>query len=194
LVSGAGAGPLLHSAGAGVAAACLGALAGYALPDAWLGAVLARRQRAIDRELLYFLDLLALAAQAGLPLDAALEHVARELPGILSAAFAQVRAERGLGQWNEHALSGLAERLGHRDVRAVVEALVRAGRFGSRTAPLLRQMASSIRARRNLAAREHANRVGTAIVLPVAVFILPAVVLILGFPAVATVAGVLGPG
>jgi len=191
-LGGVGGGALLRSADASVACGCLGSIIGFAAPESWLAASVARRHRAIDRELLYFLDFLALAARAGLGLDAALEHVCREYPGLLSAEFAQVRAERGMGQWTEHALAGLAERLGHREVRGVAEALTRAGRFGSRTAPLLRQMAGSIRAQRNLAAREHANRAGAAIILPVAAFILPAVIIILGYPAVATVTGVLG--
>lgn|GEM_PF-1443878 len=178
---------------AAIPVGCIGALGGYLAPDAWLTAALERRREAIDRELLYFLDFLALAAQAGLSMDNAIGEVARELPGILSAAFAQVQAERGMGQWNEHALGGLAARLGHRDVQTVVDALVRAGRFGSRTADVLRDLSGTIRRQRNLAAREHANRAGAAIILPVALFILPSIVLLLGYPALRMVTGALGP-
>jgi Flp pilus assembly protein TadB len=175
-----------------VPAAILGALGGHAMPDAWLARAVRRRHRAIDAEILYFLDFLALAARGGLTLEQAVDQVALELPGVLSSAFARVRAEQGLGQWNEHALSGLGARLGHRDSSAVVEALARAGRFGSPTAPLLQDMAGSLRAQRALSAREHAGRVGAAIIVPVAVFILPAIVVVLGYPALATVAGALG--
>jgi len=184
-------GVLLGTQGA-LPVGCVGALGGYAAPEAWLAAALARRRAAIDRELLYFLDFLALAAQAGLSVDHAVGQVAREFPGILSVAFMQVQVERGMGQWNEHALAGLAGRLGHRDVQLVVDALTRAGRFGSRTADVLRELAATIRRQRNLAAAEHANRAGTAIILPVAVFIMPAVVLILGYPALTMVTGALG--
>lgn len=198
LLAGAGAVALLALGGGvlggGVALplGLLGALAGYAAPDVWLKAAIRHRHEAIDRELLYFLDFLALAGEAGLSIDAAIAEVAAELPGILSTAFAQVQAERGMGQWNEHALAGAADRLGHRDVRTVVDALVRAGRFGARTATVLRELSLSIRRRRDLAAREHANRVGAAIVLPVAVFILPSIVLLLGYPALRLVTGALG--
>lgn len=172
---------------------CLTGIGGYIAPDLWLGAAVARRKEAVDRELLYFLDFLALSAQSGLSMDQAVQQVSIEFPGILSDAFAQVQAERGLGQWNEHALGGLAERLGHRDVQTVVDALVRAGRFGSRTATVLRELAGTIRRQRNEGAREHANKAGTAIILPVAVFIMPAIVMILGYPAVTMVTGALGP-
>lgn len=179
--------------GASPATGCIGGLAGYLAPNAWLASAVRRRREAIDRELLYFLDFLGLAAQAGLSVDNAVEAVARELPGILSAAFAQVQSERGMGQWSEHALAGLATRLGHPDVQTVVDALIRAGRFGSETAGLLREVAAGIRRRRGLAAREHANRVGAAIVLPVAVFILPAIVVVLGYPAVKLMTAALAP-
>ncbi len=191
---GAVGGGLLGSPVAGMAGGCMGAGVGYVLPRVWMDAVLQRRWAAIDRELLYFLDFLALGAQAGLPLDTAIEQVCRELPGLLSTAFGQLRIERGLGQWSEHALAGLAEQLGHKEVRMVVEALGRSGRFGSRVAPLLRDLAATIRRQRNEAAKEHANRAGAAIVLPVAVFILPTVVLILGYPAVRVVTGALAGG
>lgn len=182
---------LLGAAGA-LPLGCLGALGGYLAPEACLSAALGRRREVIDRELLYFLDFLALAAEAGLSMDAAVAQVAQELPGLLSAAFAQVQAERGMGQWNEHALAGLVGRLGHRDVQTVAEALVRAGRFGSRTAGVLRDLSSTIRSQRGLAAREHANRAGAAIILPVAVFILPAILLVLAYPALTMVTGALG--
>ncbi len=193
---GAAAGLLLGTVVLGSAAAiptgCAGAVGGYLVPDIWLEAALARRRAVIDRELLYFLDFLALAAQAGLSMDSAIIEVTRELPGVLSAAFARVQAERGMGQWNEHALAGLASRLGHREVQAVVDALIRAGRFGSRTADVLRELSGAIRRQRDLAAREHANRAGAAIILPVAVFILPPIILILGYPALQVVTGALG--
>lgn len=187
----AGGGGWLGNPAASLAGGCLGGALGYLAPRLWAEAALTRRWTAIDRELLYFLDFLALSAQAGLPLDTAMEHVGRELPGYLSAAFTQLQAEVGMGQWNEHALASLADRLGHKEVRMVVDALARAGRFGSRIAPLLRDLAGTIRRQRNEAAREHANRVGAAIVVPVAVFILPTVVLILGYPAVSVVTGAL---
>lgn len=192
-VAGLLAGTALLGALGSVPAGCLLALGGYVAPDLWLGAALARRKAAIDRELLYFLDFLALAAQSGLSMDQAVEQVAAEFPGILSTAFAQVQAERGMGQWNEHALGGLAQRLGHKDVQTVVDALVRAGRFGSRTATVLRDLAATIRRKRNEGAREHANRAGTAIILPVAVFIMPAIILILAYPALTMVTSALGP-
>jgi tight adherence protein C len=182
---------LLGWAGA-VPAAILGGAVGQVAPDVWLSMAVGRRRVALDRELLYFLDLLALTAQAGLSLDAALERVAAEFPGLLSTAFAAAQRQRGLGQWSEHAFADLAEELGHPDVRLLCEALARAGRFGAGTAASLREFAASVRNRRQLAAQEQANRAGAAIVLPVAVFILPSIVLILGYPALSLVVGALG--
>ena len=179
-------------AAAPLAMALGGALAGWEGPEVWLARALARRRAAIDRELLYFLDYLALMAEAGLSLQHAMQQVAAEFPGILSAAFHQMQVERGMGQWNEDALANLADSLGHRDVATLAATLARAGRFGSRTADVLRDLAASIRAQRHEHLREQSNRAGAAIVLPVAVFILPAIVLVIGYPALTTVTAALG--
>ncbi len=191
-VLGLGLGVMEHSGLGPVLGAVLGGLLGWEAPDLWLNRRLARRRSEIDAEVLYFLDFLALSAQAGLSLPQAVERVAQEFPGILSSAFYQAQLERGLGQWNEDALANLAERLGHRDVTALASALARAGRFGSGTAEVLRELAASIRRQRHEAIREHSNRAGAAVVLPVAVFILPAIVLVIGYPALTMVSGALG--
>lgn len=176
----------------GVPLCCLGAVAGHTIPDMWMGAAIRRRRATLQRELPYFLDFLAMAAQAGLTVAQAIAEVTQELPGLLSDAFAQAQTEQGMGQWDEHALSGLADRLGDPDLRAVVDALVRAGRFGAATAGALRELAGGVRKQRREAAQEHANRAGAAIVLPVALFIMPAVVLILGYPSLVLVGAAFG--
>ena len=188
-------GALLGGAVLGLAGALPGGILastlGYMAAGAWVTARLARRRGVIDQELLYFLDLLALTAQAGLSLDNALTQVAAEFPGILSAAFIGMQRQRGLGQWSEHALADVAAQVGHRDVQLLCEALGRAGRFGSRTAAALRELSGTVRRRRHLAAQEQANRAGAAIVLPVALFIMPSILIILGYPAVTMVVGAL---
>lgn len=171
-----------------------GGVAGWQAPEVWLARRIAARRAAIDGELLYFVDYLALTAAAGVSLAQALQQVAQELPGILSAAFEQVRLERGMGQWNEDALANLVERVGHPEVAALAEALARAGRFGSRTADVLRALTATIRAQRHERMRERSYRAGAAIILPVAVFILPAIVLVIGYPAVTMVTAALGSG
>ncbi len=176
----------------GVPLGCLGAAVGHALPDLWLGRVIRRRRAILQHELPYFLDFLAMAAQAGLTVPQAIAEVTHELPGLLSVSFAQAQVEQGLGQWNEHALSGIADRLGDPDLRSVVDALLRAGRFGAATANVLRDLAGGVRKQRRAAAQEHANRAGAAIVLPVALFIMPAVVLILGYPSLVLVGSAFG--
>ncbi len=185
-------GTALGGALAPFAAGVAGALVGWEAPELWLAQQLAARRAVIDRELLYFVDYLALTAEAGVSLSQALQQVASEFPGILSAAFHQMQVERGLGQWNEDALANLVQRLGHKDVAALADALARAGRFGSRTADVLRELAASVRAQRHERMRERSNRAGAAIVLPVAVFILPAIVLVIGYPAMTMVTAALG--
>ena len=191
-LAGVAAGIALGGALAPLAATLAGALVGWEGPELWLAHLVGLRRGAIDRELLYFVDYLALTAEAGTSLSQALDRVASEFPGILSAAFQQMQAERGLGQWNEDALANLVQRLGHKDVATLADALARAGRFGSRTADVLRDLAASVRAQRQERMRERSNRAGAAIVLPVAVFILPAIILVIGYPAMTMVTAALG--
>jgi tight adherence protein C len=177
-----------------VAGGALGVLGGYACPGWWLGGQVEKRWRTIDGELLYFVDLLALAAEAGLSIEMAIGMVSEELPGIVAGGLAQAMRERKLGQWTEHAWSDLGDRFGHRDLRLVLDALARAGRFGSRTAQTLRDIATTIRHQRGELAAQHASRAGTAIVLPLALFILPSIIVLLAYPAFASLRPAFGTG
>lgn len=177
-----------------VALALLGAVIGYSLPDQWLSYRVRRHREAIDRELLSFLDLLTLAAEAGLSIEQAITMASEELPGIVAHGFGVAIRERAMGQWTEHAWSDLADRMGHADLRLVLETIGRAGRFGARTATALRDIAETIRARRSEDAREHASRAGAAVVLPLAVFIMPAIVVLLAYPAFVSLAPAFGAG
>ncbi len=177
-----------------VALALIGAVIGYSLPDQWLSNRVRRRREAIDRELLSFLDLLTLAAEAGLSIEQAITMASEELPGIVAHGFAVAIRERAMGQWTEHAWNDLADRMGHGDLRLVLETIGRAGRFGARTATALRDIGETIRARRSEDAREHANRAGAAVVLPLAVFIMPAIVVLLAYPAFVSLAPAFGAG
>jgi len=163
--------------------AALGGLAGWAAPDLWLQLAVRRRHAMIDRELPAFVDFLATAAQAGLPLEEALERVQREFPGVVADAFAATRRARAAGQTLEEALEWIAERLGHPDVAAVTAAIARAQEYGTPLSAVLSDLGRTLQQERRDRARERAGRTGILLIFPLVAFILPVTVVLLGYPA-----------
>lgn len=178
-------GGLALAGGTGAApAVALAAAAGYLLPDAWLHARMRQRQAVIDREVLLYTDLLATVLRVDQTVDAALARVHAELGGIVSAAFARaVWAQAHVGQSVDQALADAAARLNHADVAALAGVLAGSKRYGASIADALHDLGDSLRQRRRERIRERANRLGTLLVLPVSVFLLPALLVLIGLPA-----------
>lgn len=178
---------------AGVGAAGLGITlvvggTAYMAPVLWLNRRIQARRRAVRRELLAFVDLLAVATEAGLPLMDAIRHVAEQAGGVLGHEFGRAVAEARMGTPQAAALAAVGDRLGVDDLSHVLAALVEAGRTGTPVAGVLRQQAAAIRQVRQLQAHELAQKTGAKMLGPVILCIfLPMMVIILGPAAIALV-------
>ena len=169
--------------GAGPGAA-LGGGGGYLLPERWLGGRMAARRAQIEREVLLYADFLATVLTVDQTVDQALLRVHQELGGVVAAAFARsARAQSHVGQLGQVALEEVAERLNHPDVSAIVAVLAGSKRYGASIAEALHELAESLRSQRRERVRERAGRLGTLLVLPISVFLLPSLLLLIGFPA-----------
>lgn len=183
LSSGAVSGVALAAVPMGLVGAGLGWLA----PDLWLEQRLRQRQSQMARELPTFVDLLATAAQAGLPLDEALRVVGTRSSGVLAQTFLRALRAREAGQTLEAALEWAASRLGNRDVENIARTIAQARQYGTPVSRVLGEIGDAVRRERVERARERAGRTGTLVILPVALFILPVTVVILAYPALVSV-------
>jgi tight adherence protein C len=161
----------------GVLALLSGPVAGFVAPDLWLSRLSRRRLDSAIRELPDMLDLLRVTVEAGMPPARAIGVVGAEFRGTLADEWKRVAAEIELGVARDEAFAGLYSRLPTDELGSLVESLARTGRHGVPLGQALELQARSARERRRLQVREQAARAGPKIQLVVALFLVPAVLL-----------------
>jgi tight adherence protein C len=150
------------------------AAVGAYLPFSRLGGAAKKRKAAIQRALPDFLDMLASTVQAGLGFNAALNHAVDVAAGPLGEEIKAALSEVRMGRSKADALRGMADRVKQEQLSAVVTAVVHAERLGSNMAQILDELAEEVRNRRMMRAEELANMMPTKMVIPMALFMLPA--------------------
>lgn len=150
----------------------------FLAPDLLLARRIAARRRRIAIELPAFLDLLGVTVGAGLPVQAALHEVAQRQGGLLGTELRAAERAFQAGEPREHALEGLRERCPHEGVAAMVSAIARADRHGTKLGAALAAIAVDARQHRARAIREHAAKAAPQIQLVIALGLVPATMLI----------------
>jgi tight adherence protein C len=150
------------------------AAAGAYLPYSRLGGAIKKRKREISRALPDLLDTLSSTVRAGLALNAALVHAAYAVSGPLAEELRGTLSEIRLGRARTEALRALAARVQNDEVTQVVRAMVQAERLGANLSSVLASLSSESRERRVLKAEEIAASLPVKMVLPMALFMLPA--------------------
>jgi tight adherence protein C len=159
--------------------------AGWILPRFFLEKKVAKRQEVLRLSLPDALDLMVVSIEAGLGLDQAIQHVARELYGShpdLSDEMSLVTLEMRHGKRRSEALRNFAERTGEAEFRKLVAILVQNDRFGTSMGESLRTHSDFLRVRRRQEAEERAGKVGVKLVFPIFFFILPSMLIVAAGP------------
>lgn len=169
----------------------IGALAfaggvGFMAPGLWLGVVTKGRQDKIRRGLPDVLDLLVVSIESGLALDAGIKRVGEEMALVhpeISEEFRIGTRESQMGIPRSEALDNMANRTGVDELRSLVSVIAQAERFGTSVARALRNQGESLRARRRLQAEEKAQKTAVKLMIPLVMFIFPAMGIVLAGPA-----------
>jgi len=166
---------------------CIGVLLGWMLPLLILRRKVRSRQTELRRTLPDALDLMVVCVEAGLGLNQALvrvgdemQRVSQELADELTLVSLEIRA----GTPRETALRNLGERTGVSDIRALVSMLIQTDRFGTSIADSLRIHAEELRDKRQQAAEEEAAKVTVKMIIPLVIFVFPAIFVVILGPAV----------
>jgi tight adherence protein C len=162
-----------------------GVAAGWILPRFFLEKKVAKRQEVLRLSLPDALDLLVVSVEAGLGLDQAIQHVARELHAShpqLSEEMSLVTLEMRAGKRRSEALRNFAERTGEAEFRKLVAILIQNDRFGTSMGESLRTHSDFLRTRRRQEAEERAGKVGVKLVFPIFFFILPSMLVVAAGP------------
>jgi tight adherence protein C len=164
-----------------------GIAAGWILPRFFLEKKVAKRQDVIRLSLPDALDLMVVSIEAGLGLDQAIQHVARELYSShpeLSDEMSLVTLEMRHGKRRSEALRNFAERTGEPEIRKLVAILIQNDRFGTSMGESLRTHSDFLRVRRRQEAEERAGKVGVKLVFPIFFFILPSMMVVAAGPGI----------
>jgi len=157
----------------------LAAAIGFYVPRLVLRSKITRRQQRITWGLADALDLMVIAVEAGLGLNAALNRVGEELKGVhpdMHHEFDLVNLEIRLGRSREEALRNLTERTGVDDIRSFVALLIQADRFGSSIGKAVRVFADSLRTKRRQRAEQASAKAALKLLIPLTVFLFPVII------------------
>jgi len=159
---------------------------GFMLPNLWLNVAAGKRMEAIRNGLPDSLDLMVVAVEAGLGLDAAIQRVSDEM-GQVHVALAEelqiATLETQMGVPRSEALTNMAARTGVSEMGALVAVIVQAEKLGTSIAKALRTQAESLRTKRRQKAEERAQKTAVKLLIPLILFIFPTIFVVLAGPA-----------
>lgn len=160
---------------------------GFMLPNLWLTLATKQRAEKIRNGLPDSLDLMVITVEAGLGLDAAIQRVGEEMRhvhGELSEEMTIATLETQMGVPRGEALGNMATRTGVGEMKSLVAVVTQAEKFGTSIAKALRNQADSLRTKRRMKAEERAQKTTVKLMLPLILFIFPAIFVVLLGPAI----------
>jgi tight adherence protein C len=160
------------------------------LPVLFLIRAVRQRQEGIRRSLPDALDLLVVCIEAGISLDAAILRVAKDLGTahpVLAGELYIVNRKTNVGMPRADALHGLWTRTGVEEVRILITHIVQGEKWGTSSGRVLRTYAETLRRQRRQAAEKKAATAPVKMLLPLGVFIFPALLLVVLGPVILNV-------
>lgn len=175
----------------GLIAACLM----YLLPIVYISLRKSRLKEQCSRGVPDFFDMLVVSATAGVPPRAAIERISRDLAltypylgANLFLTYLQLRAGLPLPE----AIDGLGKRIELQEFKSFGMLLAQTEELGTKISDALRVFSAEMRARRLLAAEERANALPVKLVIPLAIFVFPIVLLVIFLPIVIRASSAVG--
>lgn len=160
---------------------------GAILPRTWLRRRQDERQSSIRKDLPDVLDLLAISVEAGVGFEGALEVVTRHFDSPLGVELSRTLREMELGLPRREALQNLKRRVEVPELSNFVLILVQADALGMPIGRVLRTQATEMRSKRRQWAREKAGQLPVKLLIPLVLFILPALFVVVLGPAVPSI-------
>ena len=158
---------------------------GFIAPSFVLDSASRRRKSEIARRLPDFLDIVSTTVEAGTALNGALAIAVTRMQGALADEFRMTLSDIRVGMSRTDALTAMARRVKHIDLTSLVTALVQTERLGGNIAHLLDELAEETRNRRIARAEELAAKIPVKMVVPMAFFMLPALLVMIFGPVAA---------
>lgn len=146
----------------------------------------------IDRQLPDVIDLLIATVEAGMGFGAALDLVAGRYRGALGDEMRLTMKQQRLGISMQQGLEDMGERCDTPSMRAFIRTAARGEAMGVSIGPILRELSIDMRRRRRQTAREKMQKAPIKMLFPLMFLIMPALMIVILFPAAYSVAHNLG--
>ncbi len=162
----------------------------FFLPNIIVMARLKKRHNEIRLHLPIMIDLLEICVSSGIGLDMAWNVVADEIRHVsivLSNSMALTSFEMHLGASRVEAMRSMSKRTGVDELSSLSAILIQTEKFGTSVADTLRVFAQSMREERSHTAQENAEKMSVKLLIPMILFIFPAVVIVAAGPAVISI-------
>lgn len=163
--------------------AVLLALFGWMYVDIWLKDKISARKRKIKTQLPFLLDMLTLSVEAGLEFTAAVAKIASKMdPSPLRDELTIFLRQMQLGMSRKEALRALADRVNIQQMNSMASALIQAAEMGSSIGGALRTQSEIMSGERFVEAEKKGAEASQKMLLPMVLFIIPAVMLVIMGP------------
>lgn len=169
----------------------------YKWPEMKLKREIKNRKKEFMKYLPDAVDLLAICVQAGLGLDSAFEKVAEEFSltsKTISVEFSRLNKDILSGLNREDAYKNLVLRNDNPDLQSFVALLIQTDRLGTSITQSLIAFCDAMRTRKRQRIEELSQQVSTKMTIPMVLFMLPAIFIIIMYPAIQKITASLGHG
>ena len=176
--------PLNRGAGVLLVVFLLGGFLGFAMPSIVVSKAAEARQTAIMRALPFAIDLIGSAMRSGIDFTASVRYYVstEDKSTPLAVEFGIMLREIELGKTRSEALEEMSGRIRHESFSAFKDAVVHGLEIGASIVETMKIQAEELRRIRFNAAERKAARAVSSMIFPIALFIMPAMFLIIGTP------------
>ena len=150
--------------------------------------IMRRRQKNIEYELPFIIDLLSLAIEAGLDLTGGIAKIVEKSPNTdIISEFRVFLGDIQVGKSMEVALKEMADRVNVLSFFAFVSALIQAQNLGADIGPTLRVQAEQMRNQRMMRIETKVNKLPVKLLIPLVFCVFPSLSVVLVGPAMINV-------
>ncbi len=167
-------------------------LIGFFLPEMHCKGMKKQRELSVRIDMPFFIDLLALSVEAGLDFFGAIQKIVDKVAtkdSVLAEEFKTVLKDIKIGSSKTEALKEMAARLDMQEITSFVAVLIDAEASGSSISKVLKDQSIQMRLERFLRAEKAGARASQLILLPLMIFILPAVFIMVFGPVAISMMG-----
>jgi tight adherence protein C len=155
-------------------------LFGWMFVDIWLKDRIGARKKQIRAGLPFVLDMLTLSVEAGLEFTAGVMKIVSKMePSALREELTIFLREMQFGRSRKEALRALADRVQIQQLNSFVSALIQAADMGSSIGGALRTQSEIMMAERFVLAEKKGAEASQKMLLPMVLFVIPAVMLVI---------------